>query len=237
MKIGKSLFILSGALATLRTSRLVALCSVFLLAPHAKADFDESQLPSREGDLAEINGWLVESHQGGRWSPIKGVVEFSRDEEGKGVFLWKKTPRGETQVRVVKTFPATTTDKVLVRFLIKPGTENLGGRLFFTRDIGEDKLMALRFHQGRLHILESGRKQDTDTGMSFNLEEFNKVEIQMTLSEGKAKVTLNGEDAGEYDTLKTQQTVGTMILYGGGEDHETIIKDLSVLSVTDFDQH
>lgn len=215
---------------------LTALCGVCLLATNVRADFDEAQLPSHDGDLGEVNGWLVERHKDGKWTPVKESVEFSQEGDGKGVFLWKKTAKGETQARVVKTFPATTSDKVLVRFSIKPGAEELGGRLFFTKDVGEDKLLALKLQKGRLHFLERGRKTDTDTGISFNPNEFNKVEIQVTLSEGKAKVLLNGEDAGEYEIRENQPNVGTMILFAGGEGHETVIKDLSVLSVTDFDQ-
>lgn len=237
MKKINALSILSEISTKPKKSLFAALCSMFLLTTNAGADFNEAQLPSQDGDLGEVNGWLVESNKDGRWFPVKGSVEFSRNEDGKGLFLWKKTIKGESQVRVVKTFPATKSDKVLVRFSIKPGAEELGGRLFFTKDIGEDKLLALKFQKGRLHFRERGRKSDTDTGISFNPNEFNKVEIQITLSEGKANVLLNDEDAGEYETLEGQSTVGTMILFAGGEDHETVIKDLSVLSVGGFDQH
>jgi len=236
MKKNNSHSILKDISTKAERALVAVLCCIFILTANARADFDEAQLPSQDGDLGEVDGWLVERHTDGKWTPVKESVEFSQDGDGKGVFLWKKNAKGETQARVVKTFPATTSDKVLVRFSIKPGAEELGGRLFFTKDVGEDKLLALKLQKGRLHFLERGRKTDTDTGLSFNPNKFNKVEIQITLSEGKAKVLLNGEDAGEYEIRENQPNVGTMILFAGGEGHETAIKDLSVLSVTDFDQ-
>lgn len=214
---------------------ILSTLSLLLAATQVQADFTEAQLPGEEGDLAQFDGWQVQRHEEGEWRQTVGVVKFSRSEEGNGMFVWKELNAGESQARIVKLFPRTESDKVLIRFSIRPGTDNLAGPLHFNRDTGEGRLLALQFQKGRLFFLEHGRQSQTDTGIPFQTDEFNEVEIQITFSERTATVLLNSDYAGHYEISPTQTAVGAFILFGGASGNEMVIKDLNILSVDKFD--
>lgn len=210
----------------------VLMCGISLCAT-AIADLTEGDFPNQTGNFHKQNGWEVQKPEAGGWTGAWDAVQVEQDETGENMIVWQAGARPKEQVRIVRPFPITESEKVRVVFQFKPGSDNLGGRLYFMQSASLH-VFALQFRAGHIHILESGQTLATDTGIAFSAEEWNHIEIRVDFATHTAELIVNGIPAGQYEIAPNVTGLGALNLFAGGQNHTSSLKGLTVESVSTF---
>lgn len=198
-----------------------------------RADLTDGESPNEAGELNGQNGWMAQKSDGDSWGPAWEAVVVEQGNNGNNVITWQPGNGERDQVRVLREFPATNSEKVLVKFSFKPGDETLGGRLYFGQTV-EVGVVALQFLHGRVWVLESGQDQATDSGVAFSPEEWNTFEIHLDFTKAKAEVRVNGTFAGRYEIPPKSTALGFVNLFGGGKTHGSSLTGLEIAGVSNF---
>ncbi|HRJ73011.1 MAG TPA: hypothetical protein PLS03_12375, partial [Terrimicrobiaceae bacterium] len=153
----------------------------------ALADLTEGEFPNQTGSLHKQNGWEVQKPEAGGWVEAWDAVQVEQDDKGDNVIVWQAGASPKEQVRIVRPFPETKSDKVRISFAFKPGAESLGGRLYFMQT-AQLPVMALQFKAGNVLVVEGGQTQATDTGVGFSPEDWNRIEIRVDFTKHTAEL-------------------------------------------------
>ncbi len=178
--------------------------------------------------LGEIHG-----QQG--WSKaFYGEVEVTQEAETGNRFVMFKNGSS----RIVKRILATTSDKVVITLDFLPGSRDISGRLYFDQ-VRIGGVLALRFIEGGLHILEAGADMsrpvpDTNTGIKFNVHDWNHFELKLDFQAHEYEVFMNKESVGTYEMLTSDVTrIDQLNFFGGGRDAISYLDNLRITSTTD----
>lgn len=211
---------------------------LFLSAPAVGwADLDEKGFEFyKEGELLDQDNWWpqgIASATSPDYVNTPGRVEVTRDSQTKGQWIvWKAGFGGKNQTRLIKRSPATTGAKALVRFDFRPGSENLGGRLYFEHQAAGGT--ALQFINGTLHVLEAGQEAATDTGRKFQAADWNHFELRFDFEKHQVAVWLDGRSLGRYLLPPALTQLNQLNFFAGGETFASALDNLSIQSVEKF---
>ena len=203
------------------------------LGTSAFADLTEGEFPNQTGHLHKQNGWEVQKPEAGGWVEAWDAVQVEQDDKGDNIIVWQAGASPKEQVRIVRPFPETKSEKVRVSFDFKPGAESVGGRLYFMQTASLP-VMALQFRAGHVLVLEGGQAQATDTGIPFSTEEWNAIEIRVDFGRHTAELLVNGTPAGQYEIPTAAKALGLVNLFAGGQTHTSALRGLAIESVSSF---
>lgn len=213
---------------------------MFGLAAACFADLNEEGFESyQEGELQNQQRWSPEAMDGVRGENIaaKERMEIRRDPTTKKQYLvWKAGFGGEGQTRAVKTFPPTTGSKVKVAFDLIPGANDLGGRFYFDQKSGvQVHATALQFLQGTVRVLETGKKDATNTGIEFKPDVWNHFELRLDFEKHKVEVLADRKSLGSYELNPDATWLDQINFFAGGMAFETALDNLIIESVDVFE--
>ncbi|MBE2204629.1 MAG: hypothetical protein IAE94_09860 [Chthoniobacterales bacterium] len=203
------------------------------LGVSAFADLTEGEFPNQTGSLHKQNGWEVQKPEAGGWVEAWDAVQVEQDDQGDNVIVWQAGAGPKEQVRIVRPFPPTKSDKVRISFAFKPGAESLGGRLYFMQT-AQLPVMALQFKAGNVLVVEGGQTQATDTGVGFSPEDWNRIEIRVDFTKHTAELIINGTPVGHYEIPASATALGLVNLFAGGQTHASTLKGLTIEGVSSF---
>ena len=210
----------------------VLVCGIGLCS-QAFGDLGEGESPRQTGDLHKQNGWEVQKPEAGGWTEAWDAVQVEQDEKGENMLVWQAGAGPKEQVRIVRPFPVTKSEKVRVAFDFKPGSDSLRGRLYFLQTASLP-VLALQFQAGHVHVLESGQTQATDTGIAFSAEEWNRIEIRVDFVKHTAELVVNDSPAGRYEIPPGVTGLGVVNLFAGGQTHTSALRGLTIEGVSSF---
>jgi hypothetical protein len=215
--------------------KAVLALSIILGIATTRADFDESGFESlREGDLFGQAEWHPQGSDGsGRYSDAENRAEVRVDSSQGKTLVWLAGFPATQQTRLVKSFRPVAGDNVLVKFDFMPGNATVGGRLIFDSGNGKD-VVSVRFVKGSLQVSSGKDAEAVDTGLKFEKDDWNKVELQCSLKTHQMTVSLNGKKSDPIALPETLTQFQRVILFGGGIDFESLMDNLSIESVTSF---
>ncbi len=230
----KTISIMKTKIAALLTRpprmRSVLVCLAFL----ALFCFEVFGDIEADSDDPASAGWVPQQEEGGDWLPAPEGVSIERNAAGECVITWAAGYGGKNQLRVVRTFPPTTTDKVIVQFSFLPGAETLGGRLYFCKS-DQSHIMALQFLEGHVWVMEGiGEPNAIDTGVAFEPDEWNRVEMRLDFKAHQGEIILNGKSVGIYRLSPNATAVSFLNFFAGGLLHSSSLKGISICSVESF---
>lgn len=198
------------------------------------ADLDEAGFDAyRTGSLHGQKNWTVECIDGNEYRAAPERVEVVAGK-GKQQVEFKAGFQGRDQTRLLKGFPATTSPKVVVTLDFTPGSETLGGRLYFD-DVNGGGGVALQFLRGEVYVLEDGSEKEVDTGVTFNPEQSNHFEIRLDFEAHKFEVILNRTSVGVFKLPTNVERLDRLNFYGGGGSFSSFMSNLSIASVDKFE--
>lgn len=214
-----------------------AICalSVILGVATIRAEFDESGFESLgEGDLFGQAEWHPQGSYGsGRYSDAENRVEIRVDSSQGKTLVWLAGFPSTQQTRLVKSFRPVEGENLLIKFDFMPGHATVGGRLIFDSGNGKD-VVSVRFVKGSLQISCGKDAEAIDTGLKFEPDDWNKVELQCSSKTHQMTVSLNGKKSDPITLPETLTQFQRVILFGGGIDFESLMDNLSIKSVTLF---
>lgn len=214
-----------------------AICalSIILGVATTRADFDESGFESlREGDLFGQAEWHPQGSDGsGRYSDAENRAEVRVEPSQGKTLVWLAGFPPTQQTRLVKSFQSVVGENVLIKFDFMPGHATVGGRLIFDSGNGKD-VVSVRFVKGTLQVTTGKDAEAVDTGLKFQADEWNKVELQCSLKTHQMTVSLDGKKSDPIALPETFTQFQRVILFGGGIDFESLMDNLSIEPVTLF---